>query len=111
LYGSLIVGSSIGCTTSYWYHGGINMRGLGIGYTYDPTSGLNGGPLGGSPLGELPQGQSWGCPPFGGWWVEPLGTWVGKLVLTYIVVVIGAVTYCWTCFLSLLITSWTIVGN
>jgi hypothetical protein len=27
MYGSLVVGYVIGCTTSGWYHGGINMCG------------------------------------------------------------------------------------
>jgi hypothetical protein len=90
----LIIGFGTIYTTGYWYHGGINMNGLGIKYTYDPTSGLNGGPLGGSLPGELPWSEYQGCPPFGGWWTKPLGTWVGELVLTYTMVVISAITYC-----------------
>jgi len=61
LYGSLIVGPSIG-TTSCWYHGGINMCGSNVGHPNDPTSGLNGGP----------PSESLSCPPYGGWWVELL---------------------------------------
>ncbi len=94
MYGNLIVGFGTSCIIVYWYHGGKNMHGLGIKYTYDPTSGLNGGPSSGSPSGELPWGEFRGYLRFGGWWIEPLGTWVGKLVLTYIMVVIGAITYC-----------------
>ncbi len=43
------------------------MCGLGVGHPKNPTSGLNGGPLGGSPLNELPPGETLGCPPFNGW--------------------------------------------
>jgi hypothetical protein len=68
------------------------MRGLGVGHPNDPIGGLNGGPLGAFHLSELPLGESPSCPPFDGWWAKPLGTWVGKLVLTYIVVGINVIT-------------------
>jgi hypothetical protein len=40
-----------------------------------------------------------------------LGIWVGKLIVTYIVVGIDVITGCWISYLSLLITSWTTIGN
>jgi len=43
------------------------MHGLGANHPKDPIGGLKGGSLGGSPLDELPQGESPSCPPFGGW--------------------------------------------
>jgi hypothetical protein len=45
----------------------MNMRRLGVGHPKDPTSELKGGFASGSPLDELPQGESPSCPPFGGW--------------------------------------------
>jgi len=45
------------------------MCGLGASNPIDPTCGLDGGLLGGSPLNELPFGEFLGCPPSGGWWV------------------------------------------
>jgi hypothetical protein len=54
MYGSLVVGFGIGCTTSGSYHGGISMRRLGAGYFKDPIGGLKGGLLGGSPSNEPP---------------------------------------------------------
>jgi hypothetical protein len=50
------------------------MHGSNDGHPNVPTCGLNGSPPSGSLLGELLQGESQGCPPSGGWWVEPLGT-------------------------------------
>ncbi len=46
-----------------------------------------------------------------GWWVETLGTCVGKPVITGMGVDIGTITCYWTSPLSLLMTSWTIVVN
>jgi hypothetical protein len=43
------------------------MRGPSVGHPFDPINGLNGGPSGGFPLGELHLGESLGCPPSGGW--------------------------------------------
>jgi len=43
------------------------MCGPGAGHPKYPTRGLTSGFLGISPLGELPLGESLGCPPFGGW--------------------------------------------
>jgi hypothetical protein len=94
MYGNLVIGSNIGCTTCGWYHGGINMHGSGVGNPKDPTSGLNGRPLGRSPPNELPLGEFPSCLPFDGLWVEPLGTSVGKLVVTYKVVGTNVVTGC-----------------
>ncbi len=48
--------------------------GLGVGHPKDQTCGLKGGFPSRSPPCELPLGESIGCPPFGGWWVKPLGT-------------------------------------
>lgn len=64
MYGSLVAGFEIGCTIGGWYHGGINIRGLGVGHPKDPISGLKGGFLDGSPPGELPLCESLGCLPF-----------------------------------------------
>jgi hypothetical protein len=77
------------------------MLGSNASHSYDPTSGLNGGP----------PGESLGCPPFNGRWIEPLGTWASKLGLTSIVVGIGWVTCYWIGLMSRLVTSWTIVWN
>ncbi len=54
LYGSLIVTSNIGCVASGGYHGGMNICGWGGSHPNHLTSGLNGGPLGGSPPSESP---------------------------------------------------------
>jgi hypothetical protein len=43
------------------------MRGLGVSHPNDLTSGLNGGPLGGSPQNEFPLGESPCCNPSYGW--------------------------------------------
>jgi hypothetical protein len=43
------------------------MRGSGVNHPKDPTSGLKGGSPNGSPLGELPLGESSCCPPSSGW--------------------------------------------
>jgi hypothetical protein len=67
---------------------------------------LKGGSFDGSPLGEYP-----GCLPFGSWWLEPLGIWVGKLIITCIVVGVDVITGCWTSYLSLLVIGWTTIGN
>jgi hypothetical protein len=74
------------------------MHGLGASHLYDPKGGFNGGPPCRSPLGELPLGESLDCPPFGGWWLEPMATWACKLMLIYTLVELGVVTCCWTCF-------------
>jgi hypothetical protein len=103
MYGSLVVGYGISCTIGCWYYGGMNMRGLGVGHSNDPTCELNGGPPSGSPLNELPPCESSSCLPFSGWWAEPLGTWVGKLVLTCTMVGTSAIICCWIGSLSLLI--------
>ncbi len=87
----MIIGSCIGCTTCCWYHGGINMCGASVGHSNDPTSGLNSGLLGKSPLGEFSSCESPSCLSSSGWWLKPLGTWVGKLVLTYTMVGISVV--------------------
>ncbi len=88
----MIADSGIGCATCCWYHGGINMCELGVGHSSnDPTSGLNSGLLGGSPLGEFSSCDSPSSLLSSGWWVEPLGTWIGKLVLTYTMVGTSAV--------------------
>jgi len=79
------------------------------------TSGLNGGPLGGFHLDELPPSESLNCPPFGGWWAKLLfGTCVGKpspiqciSILIGAMVIIEVVTYCRTCPMFLLMTNWT----
>jgi hypothetical protein len=63
MYGSLVVGSEIGYTIAGWYHGGINIRGLGVNHPKDATSGLKDGSLSGPPLSELPPG----CPQSNGW--------------------------------------------
>ncbi len=72
---------------SDWYHGNINIHGLGVGHPKDSIGGLKGGSLNGSPIGELPFGESLGCPPSSGWWSKPMGIWVSKLVVTYTMVV------------------------
>jgi len=111
LYGSSIVGFDTSCTTSGWYHGGMNMRGLGVGHPKGPMGGLKGGFLSRSPLGEFPPSESLGCSPSSGWWSQPLGMWVGKLVVTCIVVGTNIITSCWIGCLSLLVNGWTTVGN
>jgi hypothetical protein len=58
MYGNLVVGFETSYTTCGWYHGGINIRGSGAGHPKDPTGGLKGGFFGGSPLRELPRGES-----------------------------------------------------
>jgi hypothetical protein len=40
---------------------------IGVGHPKGSIGGLKGGSLGKSPLGELPIGESLGCPPCGGW--------------------------------------------
>ncbi len=74
MYGSWIVSFGTSCTIGYWYHGGINMHGLGVGYLNDPIGGLNGSPPSKSPSSELPPSKSLGCLPFDGWWVELFNT-------------------------------------
>ncbi len=66
LYGSLVTSFGTCYTTSGWYHGGINMRGLSVGHPKDPIGGLKGGSLGGSLLGEFLPSEFLGCFPFGG---------------------------------------------
>jgi hypothetical protein len=58
------------------------MCGSSVGHSNDPTRGLKGDPPCGSLLGELPPCESPSWPPSSGWWAEPLGTYVGKLMLT-----------------------------
>ncbi len=70
----MVVDFSTSCTIGGWYYGGINIRGASVNHPNDPTCGLKGGPLGRCPPDELPPSESLGCPPFGGWWAEPLGT-------------------------------------
>ncbi len=65
-YGNLVVCFGVGSTTIDGYHGGINMYGSNVGHPNDLTCGLNGGPLGGFPLTELPRNESPNCPPFHG---------------------------------------------
>jgi hypothetical protein len=89
----------------------MNMCKLGAGHPKGPTCGLKSSFPSGSPPSELPPSESPGCLPSNGWWSEPLGIWVGKLVVTYIVVSIGVITCCWTGCLSLLVTSWTTIVN
>jgi hypothetical protein len=111
LYGSLVVDSTIGCTTSGWYHGGMNMHRLGASHPKDPICGLKGGFPSKSPPNELPWGESPNCLPFGGSKSKPLGIWISKLVVTCIVVGIDAIIgYLISC-LYLLVIGWTIVGN
>jgi len=43
------------------------MRESSASHPKDPTCGLKGSFLGGSPSSELLLGESLGCPPFGGW--------------------------------------------
>ncbi len=66
MYGSLVVGFETCCTTSGWYHGGINICGSGAGHPKDETSGLKGGSPGGFPPNELPLDEFPSCPSFGG---------------------------------------------
>lgn len=66
LYGSLVVCFGVGSITIDGYHGGINMHGSNVGHPNDLTCGLNGGPLGGFPLSELPPNESPNCPPSNG---------------------------------------------
>jgi hypothetical protein len=68
MYGSLVAGSEISCTTNGWYHGGINIRESSVGHPKDPTSGLKGCSPSKSPLGELLPSEFLDCLPFGGWW-------------------------------------------
>ncbi len=68
LYDSLVASFEIGCTTGGWYHGGINIHGLGANHPKDPIGGLKGGFLNGSPPCELPLGEFTGCLPSGGLW-------------------------------------------
>jgi hypothetical protein len=63
----LIASYGTSCTTSGWYHGGVNMCGSSASHPKDPTSGLKGGPPNESPPTELPLGESLSCPLFGGW--------------------------------------------
>jgi hypothetical protein len=105
--------------THSWVHqgawgcvnGGMNMRGSSVGHPKGPTCGLKGGSPGESPLDELALGEFASCPPSSGWWLEPLGMWIGKLIRICIVVGIGAITSCWTSCLSLLVTGWIPIGN
>jgi hypothetical protein len=60
----LVVGSDISCAVGNGYHGGMNIRGLGVGHPNGMTCGLNDGPLSGFPLGEFPPCESSSCPPF-----------------------------------------------
>ncbi len=90
----MVIDSTTCCITGGWYHGGMNMHRLGANHPKDPIGGLKGGFLSGSPLDELPQGESPSCPPFGGWWSKPLGIWISKLVITYTVVGIDVVIGC-----------------
>ncbi len=87
----MVVNFATSCTIGGWHHGGMNMRRLGVGHPKDPTSELKGGFASGSPLDELPQGESPSCPPFGGWWSKPLGIWIGKLIITYTMVDIDVI--------------------
>jgi hypothetical protein len=43
------------------------MRRLGVGHPKDPTSGLKGGSLSESPLGEFCPSEYLGCHPSDGW--------------------------------------------
>jgi len=79
---------------------------LGVGYPNDP---IDGGPLGIYFPCELPPCESPSWLPYSGWWVEPLGTWVGRLVLTCSMAGIGVITRYWTYCLSLLVIGWTII--
>jgi hypothetical protein len=45
----------------------MNMCRSKVGHPKGPIGGLKGGSLGESLLGELPPGESLGCPPFDGW--------------------------------------------
>jgi hypothetical protein len=49
-----------------FFIGGINMHGSNDGHPNVATCGLDGGPPSGYLLGELPLGESQGCPPSGG---------------------------------------------
>ncbi len=68
---------------------------------------MKGGSLNGFPPDEFLPIESPSCPPSSGWWSKPLGKWVGKLIITYTMVGISAITGC----LSLLVISWTTIGN
>jgi hypothetical protein len=70
----------------------MNMCESGVKHPKGSTSGLKGGSPNGSPPSELPLGESPSCLPFDGWWVETLGMWVGKLVVTYTLVGTSAIT-------------------
>jgi hypothetical protein len=111
LHDSLIIGFGTSCIIGCWYHGGINMCGSGVNHSNDPICGLNGGFPNGSPLGELILSEFLGCPPFDHWWAKPLDSWVGKWVLTYIVVGMNAVIGCWISLLSILVIGWITIRN
>ncbi len=70
----MVIGYSIGCTIGGWYHGGINMCGLGVNHPNDPIGGLNGGSPNSYLSNELHLGEFPSCIPFSGWWTRPLGT-------------------------------------
>ncbi len=70
----MVVSSSISYTIGGWYHGDINMHGLGVNRPNDPIGGLNGGYPSDYFLSELPPGESLGCLPSNGWWTKPLST-------------------------------------
>ncbi len=73
--GSLVVDFEISYTTSGWYHGGINMRGSGVGHPKNPIGGLKGGSLIRFPPSELPPSESLGYLLASGWWSKHLGTY------------------------------------
>jgi hypothetical protein len=70
----------------------MNMCMSSAGHPKGPIGGLKGGSLSKFPLGELPPGESLGCPPSDGWRSKSLGMRVGKLVVTCIVVGTNIVT-------------------
>jgi hypothetical protein len=72
----------------------MNMCRSGAGHPKGPIGGLKGGSLGKFPLCELPPSESLGCPPSNGRWSKSLGMWIGKLVITCIVVSTNTVTCC-----------------
>ncbi len=72
----------------------MNMCELGANHPKGSTSGLKGGSPSGSPLNELPLGESPSCLLFNGWWSKTLGMWLGKLIVSYTVVGISAVKGC-----------------
>jgi hypothetical protein len=79
-----VASSNTNYTISGQYHGGMNMRGLGVGHPKGSTRWLKGGSLGRSPPGELPLGESLGCPPSGGWWLNPVGGTLNVIFVTYV---------------------------